>query len=315
MKVKTRLFFAKCLISFSIVLIISGMLLYGFGNEELLHPIYDVRFIVGDYNEFISITTIDDEEINHNLVENDGYVNRDLFNEEQNFSIEQSNKDLRKKIENIYGVKIKYANETVGYKVGGMKTSAINDPVISKKALEDLNNVLSLYPKGFFQEIKSAGYPLTFYIIKCYSTKNVTGVTDSSSKNIVISIATDYDFIDTFHHEIYHYIEKYMIEEGATFTSWNSLNPYGFKYGNIDYSYAYARTFSDDSFFVNGYSMTDQYEDRASIFEYMMKDSKASCFNYGKTIWLKAKTMCEQMDYFFDSVNEHTTEYWERHVY
>ena len=160
----------------------------------------------------------------------------------------------------------------------------------------------------------SQRYPLTFYLVKRYSTDNVTGVTDSSNKNIVISIATDYDFIDTLHHEVYHYIERYILGAGGTFTSWNSLNPSGFKYGVIDSAYSYSMGFSENAFFVNSYAMTDQYEDRASTFEYMMKTNKASCLNYGKTVWLKAKTMSEQIDYFFNSVTPTTTEYWERHL-
>ena len=47
----------------------------------------------------------------------------------------------------------------------------------------------------------------------------------------------------------------------------------------------------------------------------MMKKNKASCLNYGKTVWLKAKTMSEQIDYFFNTVNPTVTEYWERHIY
>ena len=106
-----------------------------------------------------------------------------------------------------------------------------------------------------------------------------------------------------------------MLKSGATFTSWNGLNPAGFKYGVIDSAYSYSRDFSQDAFFVNSYAMTDQYEDRASTFEYMMKTNKASCLNYGKTIWLKAKTMSEQIDYFFNTVTPTVTEHWERHLY
>ena len=230
-------------------------------------------------------------------------------------TIEEKNATLRNTIQNTYGVVVKYGNETSSYSVGGMSTIAISDANIINTALVNLNKALALYPSGFFQEVKGKGYPLTFYLIKRYSKDNVTGVTDSSSKNIVISIATDYDFADTFHHEVYHYMERYILSTGFTFTSWNTLNPSGFNYGTFNGSYSYAKTFSEDAFFVNTYAMTDQYEDRASTFEYMMKSSKASCFNYGKTIWLKAKTMCEQIDYFFSTVTESNKEHWERHVY
>ena len=323
MKTKARLFLARLLIVFSVVFIGIGVYLTLFVDDKVFHPIYDVTLIASSRNDKISITTTASDEEDESIVENnvastntnDGTIQNAVTEEIVSTTLTDVNKALRKQIEDSYGVKVKYASETSGYSVGGMTTTVVSDESVSQQALLNLNLALALYPNGFFQEIKNKGYPLTFYLVKCYSTENVTGVTDSSNKNIVISIATDYDFIDTFHHEIYHYIEKYMIGSGATFTSWGTLNPVGFNYGTIDSSYSYARTFSADAFFVNSYAMTDQYEDRASTFEYMMKGSKASCLNYGNTVWLKAKTMCEQIDYFFTSVTSDVTEYWERHIY
>lgn len=330
MKSKARMFLARLLIVFSLVFIGIGVFLSFSDNEKILHPIYDVKLIASKGNEDISVTTTATDENEESIVENDVVsingvnpsteINQNtiISNENVNdvsLTMDAANEQLRKQIEDTYGVKVKYAQETAGYSVGGMSTTVISDADISQKALINLNLALALYPNGFFQEVKSKGYPLTFYLIKRYSTDNVTGVTDSSNKNIVISIATDYDFIDTLHHEVYHYIEKCMIANGATFTSWVTLNPVDFNYGVIDSTYSYARTFSEDAFFVNSYAMTDQYEDRASTFEYMMKSSKASCLNYGKTVWLKARTMCEQIDYFFNTVTADTTEHWERHIY
>lgn len=319
MNAKAKLFLGKLLIVFSVFLVSLGIILMFSGDEKLMHPIYDVTVISKADNETVSITTIaSDEEVSDTgtstKIEQDINPSDDGQSVGKPSAVEVSLL-LRKQIEKTYGVTVKYASETNGYSVGGMSTISINDPVISQNALITLNMALALYPQGFFQEIKSKGYPLTFYLIKRYSTDNVTGVTDSSNKNVVISVATDYDFIDTFHHEVYHYIERYILNSGGKYTSWNSLNPVGFKYGVIDSSYSYSRDFSQDAFFVNSYAMTDQYEDRASTFEYMMKTNKASCLNYGKTIWLKARTMSEQIDYFFNTVTPTVTEHWERHLY
>lgn len=318
MNTKAKLFLGKLLIVFSVFLVLLGITLMFSGDEKILHPIYDVTIISKADNETVSITAVAaDEEI---IDDTATKVEKDINpsdNAQSSFkpSVEDVSLLLRNKIEKTYGVTVKYASETNGYSVGGMSTTPISNPVVSQNALINLNAALSLYPQGFFQEIKSKGYPLTFYLIERYSTDNVTGVTDSSNKNVVISVATDYDFIDTFHHEVYHYIERYILNSGGKFTSWNSLNPAGFKYGVIDSAYSYSRDFSQDAFFVNSYAMTDQYEDRASTFEYMMKTNKASCLNYGKTIWLKARTMSEQIDYFFNTVTPTVTEYWERHIY
>lgn len=313
MKVKAKMFLAKLLIVFSVVFIGTGIWLTYIEEQAVLHPVKDVTVVAEAKSETISVTTVSQEEGDKSsqTVDSSQAGNVDLYAP----SVESINTQLRNLIQNNYGVTVKFGSEVKGYSVGGMSTAVVSDPNISKAALVNLNIALSLYPEGFFQEMNSKGYPLTFYVLKNYSTKNVTGVTDSSSKNIVISVATDYDFVDTIHHEVYHYIEKYMIKEGAAFTSWDLLNPAKFKYGVIEANYAYARTFSEEAFFVNSYAMTDQYEDRASTFEYMMKQNKASCLNHGKTVWLKAKTMSETIDYFFSSVTPEVTEYWERHVY
>ena len=229
--------------------------------------------------------------------------------------VRNANNELRRSIEDKFGIVVKFGEETNGYSVGGMSTEIISDVYAQQTALTSLNNALSLYPSGFFQEIKNGGYPLTIYLIKRYSKGNVTGVTDSTYKRVLISVASDYSFSDTLHHELYHYIEKFIFSKGFRFTSWNTLNPTDFNYGVVNGTLSYSRTYSADSYFVNNYAQTDQFEDRASTFEYMMMPNKASCLNNGKTIWLKAKTMSEQIDFFLNSVSPDVTEYWERHVY
>ena len=312
MKVKAKMFLAKLLIVFSVVFIGTGIWLTYIEEQTVLHPVKDVTVVAEAKSETISVTTVSQEEGDKSsqTVDSSQAGNVDLYAP----SVESINTQLRNLIQNNYGVTVKYGSEVKGYSVGGMSTAVVSDPNISKAALVNLNIALSLYPEGFFQEMNSKGYPLTFYVLKNYSTKNVTGVTDSSSKNIVISVATDYDFVDTIHHEVYHYIEKYMIKEGAAFTSWDLLNPAKFKYGVIEANYAYARTFSEEAFFVNSYAMTDQYEDRASTFEYMMASSKAGCFAKDTTVWRKASMISNMIDAVFGTVTPNSIEYWERHL-
>lgn len=229
-------------------------------------------------------------------------------------TIDQTNNNLRVSLQNNYGVTVKYGGEISGYSVGGMGTTALTDPYAVQTALNNLSYALSLYPNGFFKEISDGGYPLSIYLIKRYSSGNVTGVTDSSRANVVISIATDFSFADSFHHENFHYIDHYIYVKGGRYTVWNNYNPPGFVYGNINNSYSYNQTWSEDAFFVNNYAQTDAYEDRASTFEYMMAGSKAGCLNYGKTIWLKANFMAQQMEYYLNSVSPNVIEYWERYL-
>ena len=338
MNKEVRLRFAKVMIAFSFVIIFIGIS-FDVKNNVVLDPVKDVQAIAGNNDSSISITTTDgnvpDSQANDNFSSNNGANSGASSNSSSNSSngstgnnvqqtnpvapstpvVNDYNANLRNTIQSRYGITIKYGSETNGYSVGGLSTISLTDSNEISNALNNLNNTMDLYPSGFFKEMSNYGVPLTVYLIKRYSAGNVTGVTDSSTNNVLISIATDFDFADSFTHESFHYIDHFIYVKGGRYTSWNNLNPGGFIYGNINSNYSYDSTFSEDAFFVNNYAQTDEYEDRSSTFEYMMASSKASCLNYGKNVWLKAKYMAEQMDYFYDSVSPNITEYWERYIY
>lgn len=229
-------------------------------------------------------------------------------------TLDETNNNLRNSIQNTYGVTIKYGSETSGYTVAGISTTPINNATTVNASLTRLNAALSLYPRGMFSEIKNGGIPLTIMLINNYSENSVTGVTDSSYSYAVISIAVAYSFEESFYHESYHYMERYMFKKGANFTTWNSLNPQGFSYGNINNGLSYASTYSQDAPFVNAYAMTSAEEDRASTFEYMMAGSKASCLNYGTPVWKKSTVIKNMIETVYNTANPNTTEYWERYL-
>ena len=330
---------AKVLLSFALVLILLGIAFH-LESQTLINPITNTHVIGKSDNSDINITTTDtpvtstEEEStpstetknpemgNTNTSENpnsSGGSNQVTEQPSppatQTPSIETTNDNLRKSIENSYGITVKYGIETNGYTVAGLSTVRLTDSNRINQLLNELNNNLALYPNGFFNETKQAGYTLTIYLIKQYSQANVTGITDSTTKNILISLATDYSFTESLHHEIYHYIEKYMYAKGANYTTWNTLNPVGFNYGNTNNSYSYVSTGNINASFVNNYAQTDQYEDRASTFEYMMDDTEAGCLQTGTPIWKKAKYISEQIDAVFQTVSPNVLEYWERYVY
>lgn len=229
-------------------------------------------------------------------------------------TLDETNNNLRNSIQNTYGITVKYGSETNGYTVAGISTTPITNSTTVNAALTRLNQALSLYPSGMFSEIRNGGIPLTIMLINNYSENSVTGVTDSSYSYAVISIAVAYSFEDSFYHESYHYIERYMFKKGASFTTWNSLNPQGFSYGNINNNLSYASTYSQDAPFVNAYAMTSAEEDRASTFEYMMAGSKASCLNYGTTVWKKSTVIKNMIETVYNTASPNTTEYWERYL-
>lgn len=230
-------------------------------------------------------------------------------------SLDETNNRLRELIQNTYGITVYYGSETNGYSVGGLSTNPITNASVINASLNQLNTALSLYPNGFFREIKNGGIPLTIYLIDSYSEYGVTGVTDSNYSFANISIAVAYPFEDTFFHESYHYIERYIFKRGIYYTSWEGYNPAGFTYGGtLLRDQSFARTGRADAYFVNDYAQTSPEEDRASTFEYMMKASKSACFSPNQPIWRKAKTMSDSIDAALNTVSPGVTEYWERHL-
>lgn len=225
--------------------------------------------------------------------------------------------NLRNSIQSRYGIPIRLSVEASGYSVGGYSTTPVTDTGELLNALYSLDNDLSKYPSGLFYELISSK-PLNIYLVKNYSNNSITGVTDHSGSFTIISVATDKDFDVTLHHEMFHYMERYITGRGANFSNWNSFNPVGFNYvgndtGAINDSLSYTKNGGRaDSYFVNRYAQTSAAEDRASTFEYMMADNKAACLNNGMPVYLKAKNMADQLDYFTNSCSSSTTEYWER---
>lgn len=330
---------AKVLVAFSFVLIFIGI---GFdlNKKTLINPVTGTRAIGENSNTDISITTTNiatttnpgQEENNTPQTggttgiannSNGSSTNRNQppttsggqQSKSSQSGIEATNNSLRNNIQNKYGITVRYGAETNGYSIAGLSSVMLSDANRINELLSSLNYNLSLYPDGFFKETEQENYSLTIYLLKRYSQENVTGITDSTTKDIVISLATDISFVESLHHELYHYIEKYMFSKGANYTTWNSLNPIDFSYGVGSSSLSYNNTNDPYAAFVNIYAQTDEYEDRASTFEYLMSDSEASCLATGTTIWKKSKYMCEQIDAVFQTVSPSVTEYWERYVY
>ena len=142
MQSKAKMFLAKLLIIFSVIFIGIGVVLTLFSDDKVFHPIYDVTLIASTENEKISITTAASDEKEESIVANNvsstNIDNSSIQNAVTNTevvspTIDDVNEALRKEIEKNYGVKVKYAKETLGYSVGGMKTKEISDENISQK--------------------------------------------------------------------------------------------------------------------------------------------------------------------------------------
>lgn len=279
------------------------------------NDVSDENTFVSDYSDSNSDSVV----VSDTNVVSENNLNQSNLSENRNVSIDDVNLYLKTEIERTYGVSVIYGADTDGYSVKyldqNVDTVSIQDSYLVNSSLVKLKNVLELYPSNLFFEIKSGGLPLTIMLVNNFSDKLITGVTDSSYANAVIVIAVAYPFEETFYHESYHYIERFLFKRGANFSSWNSFNPSDFSYGTIYKNISYANSFSENAYFVNTYAQTDEKEDRASTFEYMMANTKASCLNNGNPIWKKAVFMSRMIEAVLDSASPNNIEYWERFLY
>lgn len=319
---------AKILIAVSFAFLIYGVYLdLNSNNVRLIDPVAvenngnnspDTYVEVSDDPDDIEIGIGFGDRDKNGSTSNSGTSPKESNNDTQNLvsTIYESNNNLRRNIEANFAVKVLYGEETRNYRIDSenLDTYPITDPYMIEGYLSRLYTALSLYPSGFFQEIRDGGIPLTIYLIDSYSTPGITGVTDSNNSKADISIATRYGFEESFYHESYHYIERYMFKKNIKFSSWDSYNPSGFVYGSKMSDYVYNVTFSPYAYFVNSYAQTNDAEDRASTFEYMMDDTKASCLNTGNPIWKKAQYISANIDAAMSTVNSHTIERWEANL-
>lgn len=350
MENKRLMLLGKLLFSLSFVFIFTGLYLNKLEKQTFYDPINDVVAIAPDDGDKVIISTTDGdvEEVNNNPsipIDNGSNINNsdngtdnnsnnnstNIFdnsnntNEDVNHDINPSisnddvideNDILRRSIEDTYGIKVKYGDEVSNYQAGSMNVTPILDKDIIKNGLEQLKETLKLYPQDFFREFLNEDLSLEVFLIKSYSKDNVTGVTDLFGNRVIVSIAMDYPCFESFNHEIYHYIEHFIVRKQGEFSAWNMYNPNDFSYGTVNSNYSYTKTQKADSVFVNNYAQTNPYEDRASTFEYMMASNKIPCFNSSDyPIWKKSSYMALMIDTYFDTVSPSVIDYWERFIY
>lgn len=350
MENKRLMLLGKLLFSLSFVFIFTGLYLNKLEKQMFYDPINDVVAIAPDDGDKVIISTTegDVEEVNNNPsipIDNGSNINSsdnstdnnsnnnstNIFdnsnntNEDVNHDINPSisnddvideNDILRRSIEDTYGIKVKYGDEVSNYQAGSMNVTPILDKDIIKNGLEQLKETLKLYPQDFFREFLNEDLSLEVFLIKSYSKDNVTGVTDLFGNRVIVSIAMDYPCFESFNHEIYHYIEHFIVRKQGEFSAWNMYNPNDFSYGTVNSNYSYTKTQKADSVFVNNYAQTNPYEDRASTFEYMMASNKIPCFNSSDyPIWKKSSYMALMIDTYFDTVSPSVIDYWERFIY
>lgn len=224
---------------------------------------------------------------------------------------------LRKKIENTYGIKIKYGKEIGSYKPKRLTPTILSDKEKIKKELNLINNELKKYPSGFFREF--SGMPLTIYLVSSVPGNAFSGFTDREFMNdIKITLTENYFFEYTLNHELMHYIDAYLeikMYPDNPYDEYMALNPQDFNYGTINKAYNYGNNgVIRGAFFIDDYAQSSVREDRAELFKNMITRlyKPAGMFDNGEVLQKKALIIDKQIRQYFKSVNG--SAYWDKIV-
>lgn len=152
------------------------------------------------------------------------------------------------------------------------------------QALEDLNEIMAVYPEGFFTQAAEGTLSGTLHISLVrgiygagdeYSVESAVGLQYWVGQEAHIALAIGSSLQGDFCHEMSHVIDNRVLVETVAYDDWESLNPRDFTY---DYNYADYLDRYDSPYlqeetraFIDSYSMSFPKEDRARIMEYAMQ--------------------------------------------
>ena len=187
-----------------------------------------------------------------------------------------------------------------------------------------VDEVFSMYPRDIFDTLKYSDVK-TFGLYLCdgflkkesYGISDAVALADTEKYERYIALDVSYygDMRANIVHELSHCIDNRIIREGFVTEDydfeeeWLKLNPkdyyYMYDYNEISpfsrYTYAYA---VENAYFIDNYSLTKPTEDRARLFENLMRRSYG--FDY-----FESDALREKLHFYFDYVREcFATEDW-----
>ena len=221
----------------------------------------------------------------------------------------------RKELEEKYNMYIYLGSEVFATRTSYLLTCCMS-PYEMDKALYIVDEVFSLYPEGFFEQIKYGGIKtIGVYLCNGFTKNSSYGIdtaialagTDGYERFLVIDISDSSDLRRNIIHEISHWADNRIIQQDIVDDvnfeeEWSKLNPEDFYYMD-DYNKTspfYRYTYSsakEKAYFVDTYSMSKATEDRARLFEYLMRFDK----EYDRE-FLKSEAMRKKLHFYFENI-------------
>lgn len=227
---------------------------------------------------------------------------------EAGFSQADYNRELSAYLNEHYNVNILYGDMVEWqYSSGGR---GITDEGVITERLELLEECLREYPAELFSDLRQQS-PITINLID--SLDGADGYTDGRiADNIQIALSCENSatfFKLTFHHELFHFMEYYMLYRyaGEELLLYNTADYNDSSlYGTTDYSGTIYDTEADvyRQYFTSVYGKTNDMEDRAEIFSYYMGNTLKDCMKTADSpVTMKMKVIAQSLRLYCPSLS------------
>ena len=202
-----------------------------------------------------------------------------------------------------------------------------NEVASIEEALKRLEEVLAMYPAGFFAQFRNQAGERGMLILLVEDISadiNVIGVSYTMGQWYPVAVdITSGQVKSTYAHEFWHATENRigdLNESALDLGAWEDLNPAGFRYPgdaregyweDTQYTYFYGDP-GEEVYFVDPYGKTNGKEDRARLMEYIMcADWEAEQMMKHPVLKAKLQLLSDAIRKVFDT-EDWTEVRWER---
>ena len=196
--------------------------------------------------------------------------------------------DRAKKISDRFGVEIRISDQCT-FEYGLFSAYEVNDSGYVTQALDMLEEALSKYPGGYFEQLKYDNIQaIIFELIGGLHPKDnsvyegtYAGITLKQFNCYIVALDAYTICENNVYHEVTHITDDRLawdakLREGALFSedSWKKLLPEGFEYAETykDLSGSSIWEYVNSGYFVNDYACRYATEDRATMMEIAMME-------------------------------------------
>ena len=194
-----------------------------------------------------------------------------------------------------------------------------------RNALQTLDDAFACFPNKFFSIVAttSENPKLQISLVRGFQPNRYDvpeeneGLQYWIKNSAYISLVVCDDIEQNFYHELCHAMDTYVYTHSSQYDFWTTNNPEGFQYDGNYNSYTehegspYLQ--GEERAFIDAYSMTFAYEDRATVFEYAMMEGNAEYFS-SEIMQYKLTILCKGIRRAFGWRYNENTYPWEQYL-